>query len=77
MPPQDKNDGQRSRRVSPGNAATGSATGDRAFPRRRGRRLRPPGELMRFPRRAPNVPLEVRGDSKQSLLAERPSRSES
>jgi hypothetical protein len=40
MTPQDMNDRRPSRRVSRGSAATGSATGGRAFPRRRGRRPR-------------------------------------
>jgi len=53
--PQDQNAGQPGRRVSPGNAATGSATANQSFPRKRGRRLRSPGALMRFPPRAPNA----------------------
>ncbi len=42
-------------RRHPGNAATGSATGARSFPRRRGRRQRPHRKLMRFPPGTPNV----------------------
>jgi len=49
MRPQDQNDRRPSRRVSRSDAATGSATRARSFPRRRGRRPRPHRKLMRFP----------------------------